>query len=36
MAVTCPKCRSENPSDSSFCRKCAAPVRGHVPDSPES
>jgi len=34
--MKCPKCRTENTSDSEFCKKCAAPLRGHVPDSPES
>jgi hypothetical protein len=36
VAVTCPKCRSENPEDTSYCGKCGTPLRGHVPDSPES
>jgi serine/threonine-protein kinase len=26
MAVKCPKCRTENSSDSKFCRECAAPL----------
>ena len=26
MAVTCPKCRFENPGDTSYCGKCAAPL----------
>ena len=42
MAVKCPKCGSDNPSDSDFCGKCGtritgkpAGIQGHVPDSPE-
>ena len=26
MAVKCPKCHTENTSDSQFCKKCAAPL----------
>ncbi len=26
MTVKCPQCRSENPDDSSYCRKCATPL----------
>jgi serine/threonine protein kinase/tetratricopeptide (TPR) repeat protein len=28
MAVTCPKCHFENPSDTRFCGNCAAPLPG--------
>ena len=34
--MKCPKCQTDNPSSSKFCSECAAPLRGHVPDSPES
>ena len=27
MAAKCPKCRTENPADSKFCRECASPLR---------
>ena len=27
MAVKCPRCSNENPDDSDYCRKCAAPIR---------
>ena len=36
MAVTCPKCHSENPETLNFCGECGTRIRGHVPDSPES
>jgi len=26
MAITCPKCQTENPDDSSYCGKCATPL----------
>ena len=28
MANTCPKCHTENPADSKFCKECAAPLSG--------
>jgi serine/threonine protein kinase/tetratricopeptide (TPR) repeat protein len=27
MAITCPKCQSENPEDTLYCGKCAAPLK---------
>lgn len=27
MAVQCPKCQTENPADSKFCKECASPLR---------
>jgi eukaryotic-like serine/threonine-protein kinase len=37
VAVTCPKCHSENPDTKQFCADCGTQLtRGHVPDSPES
>jgi len=27
MAVKCPKCQTDNPSDSKFCKECASPLR---------
>jgi len=27
MAITCPKCQSENPDDTIYCGKCAAPLK---------
>ena len=40
MAVTCPKCRADNPETVKFCGECGTSlppkIRGHVPDSPES
>jgi serine/threonine protein kinase len=40
MAIRCPKCQFDNPSDTRFCGNCAAPlhptgIRGHEPNSPE-
>ena len=26
MAITCPKCQSENPDDTIYCGKCAGPL----------
>jgi serine/threonine-protein kinase len=26
MGVECPKCKTENTSDSEFCKKCATPL----------
>jgi len=34
MAVKCPKCNTDNPSDSKYCRECAAPLTHH-PEKPE-
>jgi predicted amidophosphoribosyltransferase len=36
VAITCPKCHSENPETLKFCGECGTRIRGHVPDSPES
>jgi len=36
MPNTCPKCRADNPETVKFCGECGTPLRGHVPDSPES
>jgi serine/threonine protein kinase/Tfp pilus assembly protein PilF len=40
MAIRCPKCHFDNPTDTHFCGNCAAPlqatgIRGHEPNSPE-
>jgi len=40
MAIRCPKCHFDNPSDTRFCGNCAAPLHpmeigGHEPNSPE-
>ena len=35
MAVKCPKCGSDNSSDSHFCGKCGTRIGGHEPNSPE-
>jgi len=40
MAIRCPKCHFDNPSDSRFCGNCAAPLHpreigGHESNSPE-
>ncbi len=37
MAAKCPKCDTENPSDSKYCKECATPLpgaRGEKPSSP--
>ncbi len=26
MGIDCPKCHTENPSDSNYCKKCATPL----------
>jgi len=36
MAVTCPKCRFENPSDTRFCGNCAAPLPKTQQKTPSS
>ncbi len=36
MTVSCPKCRADNPETVKFCGECGTPIRGHVPDYPES
>jgi serine/threonine protein kinase/tetratricopeptide (TPR) repeat protein len=36
MAVSCPKCHSENSETQQFCGTCGTRIRGYVPDSPES
>jgi len=33
--VKCPKCHSDNPSDSKFCKECGTQIGGHEPKSPE-
>jgi serine/threonine protein kinase/tetratricopeptide (TPR) repeat protein len=37
--MKCPKCRTDNPKDSKFCKECATPlpagIGGHEPNSPE-
>jgi hypothetical protein len=44
VAIKCPKCQTDNTSESRYCRECAAPLHptdigaeigGHEPDSPE-
>jgi len=40
MAIKCPKCQTDNPSESRYCRECATPLHpteigGHEPNSPE-
>jgi serine/threonine protein kinase/Tfp pilus assembly protein PilF len=32
MSVKCPKCRTNNPSDSKYCKECAAPLPSHSQD----
>jgi serine/threonine protein kinase len=30
MAINCPQCQHENPDDTTFCGKCATPLKGEV------
>jgi serine/threonine protein kinase len=36
LGLKCPRCLTENTAESKFCRECAAPLGGNVPDSQES
>jgi len=35
MAHRCPKCHTDNPPDSKFCKECAAPLTDSVAETPE-